>query len=598
MGEFEEDEGLDVNGGGPGSLDSNVTLWQFLLELLLSSQHEHIITWTSNDGEFKLINAEEVARLWGLRKNKTNMNYDKLSRALRYYYDKNIIKKVLGQKFVYRFVSFPEGLPSETKLSLRGRLDVVGSKVEADMRRTPVPTTEWERHDSAVLHRHDSLQRSRDTEKSPPYRPASQGPPAPPYPGGNSIGHPQQPAYGLPPPPYNPTTLLGPFARLGMGYQGFQTGPSYVPNGMRLPTSPFEMQPPWGGTYFNFENTKLDNVVNLSRRAASPETGNQPKRLRSQSPESKIQVPPLVPPIQNNSETYKREYPYYVRTDMNGNESQTCDKPALKRQYTPPHIKIEPESDGESQETTAEHQIAIGPDGYQATPLNLSPDADRKVANHVWPNKMEEKKSEELEISSVVKKEPENNSGTEPKKTEDIVKPKVVKPKPKPRPLALVPDSVLFKPGPPSASSISSHSPLPLSPFALLPSSASSMSGSPVCASPHGHSPSSALHTPFMAIIPPSPGAFYYPSTYTHLKTPSSNHFGALHFWSSLSPLATASPRFSIPQLSAAAPSSSLSTPHATGSHFTFPTPSVPSPKLKAQEKPHDEPSESKAITA
>lgn len=32
------------------------------------------------------------------------MNYDKLSRALRYYYDKNIIKKVTGQKFVYRFV--------------------------------------------------------------------------------------------------------------------------------------------------------------------------------------------------------------------------------------------------------------------------------------------------------------------------------------------------------------------------------------------------------------------------------------------------------------------------------------------------------------
>ncbi|EFO19187.2 ets-domain-containing protein [Loa loa] len=37
------------------------------------------------------------------------MNYDKLSRALRYYYDKNIIKKVIGQKFVYRFVTFPEG---------------------------------------------------------------------------------------------------------------------------------------------------------------------------------------------------------------------------------------------------------------------------------------------------------------------------------------------------------------------------------------------------------------------------------------------------------------------------------------------------------
>ncbi|KAM7134442.1 ETS domain-containing protein Elk-1 isoform 2-T2 [Macrochelys suwanniensis] len=36
------------------------------------------------------------------------MNYDKLSRALRYYYDKNIIRKVNGQKFVYKFVSYPE----------------------------------------------------------------------------------------------------------------------------------------------------------------------------------------------------------------------------------------------------------------------------------------------------------------------------------------------------------------------------------------------------------------------------------------------------------------------------------------------------------
>jgi hypothetical protein len=85
-----------------GYMETNITLWQFLLELLISNQYTSIITWTKNDGEFKLVNAEEVARLWGLRKNKTNMNYDKLSRALRYYYDKNIIKKVLGQKFVYR----------------------------------------------------------------------------------------------------------------------------------------------------------------------------------------------------------------------------------------------------------------------------------------------------------------------------------------------------------------------------------------------------------------------------------------------------------------------------------------------------------------
>lgn len=103
-------------------MESNITLWQFLLELLLSNQHNNIISWTVNEGEFKLLNAEEVARLWGLRKNKHNMNYDKLSRALRYYYDKNIIKKVMGQKFVYKFVSFPEIIKTENKIPFKAKM--------------------------------------------------------------------------------------------------------------------------------------------------------------------------------------------------------------------------------------------------------------------------------------------------------------------------------------------------------------------------------------------------------------------------------------------------------------------------------------------
>ncbi|XP_017259956.2 ETS domain-containing protein Elk-1, partial [Kryptolebias marmoratus] len=90
------------------AMDPSITLWQFLLHLLEDQQQRHLISWTGEDGEFKLLDAEEVARLWGLRKNKHNMNYDKLSRALRYYYDKNIIKKVSGQKFVYKFVSQPD----------------------------------------------------------------------------------------------------------------------------------------------------------------------------------------------------------------------------------------------------------------------------------------------------------------------------------------------------------------------------------------------------------------------------------------------------------------------------------------------------------
>ncbi|RWS30265.1 ETS domain-containing protein Elk-3-like isoform X2 [Leptotrombidium deliense] len=121
-------------------METNITLWQFLLELLLNNQYKHIITWTNNDGEFKLVNAEEVARLWGLRKNKHNMNYDKLSRALRYYYDKNIIKKVLGQKFVYRFVAFPEIIKMENKIPFHVKMESIngsaGNSTVADLSST------------------------------------------------------------------------------------------------------------------------------------------------------------------------------------------------------------------------------------------------------------------------------------------------------------------------------------------------------------------------------------------------------------------------------------------------------------------------------
>jgi hypothetical protein len=53
------------------------------------------------------------------------MNYDKLSRALRYYYEKNIIKKVTGQKFMYKFVSFPEIVKTETKVPFKQKMETL-----------------------------------------------------------------------------------------------------------------------------------------------------------------------------------------------------------------------------------------------------------------------------------------------------------------------------------------------------------------------------------------------------------------------------------------------------------------------------------------
>ncbi|XP_031616545.1 DNA-binding protein D-ETS-3 isoform X1 [Contarinia nasturtii] len=80
-----------------------IQLWQFLLELLSDSSNAAAITWEGTNGEFKLTDPDEVARRWGERKSKPNMNYDKLSRALRYYYDKNIMTKVHGKRYAYKF---------------------------------------------------------------------------------------------------------------------------------------------------------------------------------------------------------------------------------------------------------------------------------------------------------------------------------------------------------------------------------------------------------------------------------------------------------------------------------------------------------------
>jgi len=76
-----------------------VTLWEFLLELLLDENSMNLISWTNYEGEFRLHQSEEVARLWGLRKKRNNMNYDKLSRALRYYYDKVILEFLTSSNF-------------------------------------------------------------------------------------------------------------------------------------------------------------------------------------------------------------------------------------------------------------------------------------------------------------------------------------------------------------------------------------------------------------------------------------------------------------------------------------------------------------------
>ncbi|NWT56110.1 SPDEF factor, partial [Erythrocercus mccallii] len=105
-----------VAGGDTSWADSEVDsscagqpihLWQFLKELLLKPHnYGRFIRWLNKDkGIFKIEDSAQVARLWGIRKNRPAMNYDKLSRSIRQYYKKGIIRKPdISQRLVYQFV--------------------------------------------------------------------------------------------------------------------------------------------------------------------------------------------------------------------------------------------------------------------------------------------------------------------------------------------------------------------------------------------------------------------------------------------------------------------------------------------------------------
>lgn len=100
----------DKASSGRGNRTGNngqVQLWQFLLELLIDRGFQGIIRWdpqASEEGAFIIHDHNSLAKLWGQRKNKPTMTYEKMSRAMRYYYENNLIKKVSGKKYGYQFV--------------------------------------------------------------------------------------------------------------------------------------------------------------------------------------------------------------------------------------------------------------------------------------------------------------------------------------------------------------------------------------------------------------------------------------------------------------------------------------------------------------
>ena len=79
---------------------SKLTLWSFVFDLLQIDIANEIVVWTKREEfQFKIINKDAIAYLWGNINGRNNMTYRNFSRALRYYYGKEVLEQVIDLCF-------------------------------------------------------------------------------------------------------------------------------------------------------------------------------------------------------------------------------------------------------------------------------------------------------------------------------------------------------------------------------------------------------------------------------------------------------------------------------------------------------------------
>lgn len=87
----------------PAAMPSSVQLWEFVLRVLKNPLYNNILSWENqHDGIFHIHDPQALAELWGKHRNHEGMNYDKMSRAMRYYYRRGILEPV-RERLTYKF---------------------------------------------------------------------------------------------------------------------------------------------------------------------------------------------------------------------------------------------------------------------------------------------------------------------------------------------------------------------------------------------------------------------------------------------------------------------------------------------------------------
>ena len=87
----------------PSDIPTSAQLWEFTLRVIKKPKYQYMVSWENKkEGLFRFRDAQAFAALWGKHRNRPSMTYDKVARALRYYYKRDILNQV-GGRLTYRF---------------------------------------------------------------------------------------------------------------------------------------------------------------------------------------------------------------------------------------------------------------------------------------------------------------------------------------------------------------------------------------------------------------------------------------------------------------------------------------------------------------